>query len=403
MRTCAAGTGGGYGASVPNRAHGYRALHVAQDDDTSGLFPALAQWHDASRYRMYFATLTPIAPWLRELMTSNGVDVLSCDARGRTQFPLAMGRLARFLRREGIDVLHTHLFEPSVVGLAAGVAAGTPVRVMTRHYSDYHTRIDKQWHVRLDRLCIGVCDDVIAVSDHTARHLVEVEDAPPERVHTVLNGFDATRIDLPDPGQRERLRREFDAQDAHLLVVVGRLHPEKGYEHLFRALPEIREKVDLPIVLLVAGSGPFEREFRGRVADLGCEREVRFLGFREDATTLMAAADLVVLPSVAEAFGIAAAEALYVGTPVVATTVGGIPEIVDDGVDGILVPPGSDGALAEAIAELLNDPERRAKMAGAGREKVKSRFSFKSMVKSYEEIYEAALKRKALVSAGAAT
>jgi glycosyltransferase involved in cell wall biosynthesis len=101
----------------------------------------------------------------------------------------------------------------------------------------------------------------------------------------------------------------------------------------------------------------------------------------------MAAADLVILPSVAEAFGLAITEALYIGTPVVATRVGGIPEIVDDGVDGVLVPPGDSVALADAIADLLNDPARLKGMVGAGREKVLNRFRFENMVRAYEELY----------------
>jgi glycosyltransferase involved in cell wall biosynthesis len=381
------------GVPVAGVADRRRVLHFAEDADTSGLFPALAQWHDSGRYRMYFATLKPISPELRDCMTSNDVDVLSCGARTRAGFPFATLRLARFLRRECIDILHTHLFEPSVIGLQAGVLAHTPGRVMTRHYSDYHTRIDKRWHVRVDQMCTRMCHDVIAVSAHTARHLVEVEGAPPEKVHTIVNGFDATRIELPDPSERERLRQQLGAGDAHLLVVVGRLHPEKGYDHLFRALPKLRTRTHRPFILLVAGSGPFEEEFRRQVAALGCQREVSFLGFRQDAPTLMAAADVVVLPSVAEAFGIALAEALYIGTPVVATRVGGIPEIVDDGVDGVLVPPASSDALAYAIADLLDDPDRRGRMTGAGREKVLRRFSFELMVRQYEALYAQRLAR----------
>src|SRR3954451_9150771 len=106
---------------MSSRPRQTRVVHFAQDSDTSGLFPALAEWRDTERYRMYFATLNPTAPWLRDLMVSSGVDVLSCDAHHRAQYPLAMVRLARYLRRERIDVLHTHLFEPSVIGLQAGV------------------------------------------------------------------------------------------------------------------------------------------------------------------------------------------------------------------------------------------------------------------------------------------
>jgi glycosyltransferase involved in cell wall biosynthesis len=114
---------------------------------------------------------------------------------------------------------------------------------------------------------------------------------------------------------------------------------------------------------------------------------VTFLGFRKDSPDLIAAADLLILPSLAEAFGLVLTEALYLGTPVVATRVGGIPEIVDDGIDGTLVPPADSRALAQAILELLENPEKRRRVAGAGREKVLKRFRFEDMVRSYEDIY----------------
>lgn len=364
-----------------------RILHFAEDGDTSGYFPQLARWHDRSRYQMYFATLHPMAPWLRDYMLSQGVECFSCDSRARTSYPVGMLRLARFLRRNRIDILHTHLFEPSVIGLHAGVIARTPLRVMTRHYSDYHTRIHKKWHVRLDRLCTGLCDGVIAVSRHTAEHMIAEEGAPQAKLHVVLNGIDFDRVKISSPDFRERVRREFNAEGAYLVLIAARLHPEKGYEYLFQSLPELKRRLDRRLLLLVAGKGPFEESYRQMVRSLECEDDVRFLGFRNDVADLMAAADLFVLPSVAEAFGLVLAESLYLGTPVVATRVGGIPEIVDDGVDGMLVPPADSRALAEAIAGLLRDGDTRQRMAGAGREKVLSRFRFADMVRSYERFY----------------
>jgi len=127
---------------------------------------------------------------------------------------------------------------------------------------------------------------------------------------------------------------------------------------------------------------------------------VSFLGFRKDSPDLMAAADVVVLPSLAEAFGLVLTEALYLGTPVVATRVGGIPEIVDDGVDGTLVPPADSRALASAILDLLENPQRRERLAGAGREKVMRRFRFEDMVRSYEDIYAIATLNHGRAAAG---
>lgn len=364
-----------------------RLLHFAEDSDTSGYFPQLARWHDRNRYRMYFGTLKPMAPWLREYMESQGVVTFSCECPRRIKYPIGLVRLARFLRRERIDILHTHLFDPSVVGLMAGYLARTPTRVLTRHYSDYHTRINKKWHVRLDQLCTRLSHSVIAVSEHTREHMIAQEKAPPKKVRTILNGIDFDRVKLSEPAVRERLRREFDGDRFYLLLMVGRLHPEKGYPHLFRAISELKSKTDRPVRLLIAGTGPMADSFRDEVRQLGCDDAVQFLGFRKDVPDLMAAVDLVVHPAVAEAFGLSLTEALYIGTPVVASRVGGIPEIITDGIDGVLVPPAEPRALAETIVKMLHDPERRQAMAGAGREKVQRRFRFDEMVRGYEEEY----------------
>ncbi len=370
-----------------------RVLHFAQDGDTSGFFPQLARWHDRGRYQMYFATLNPTAPWLREYMSVQGVPCFSTESRGRFQYPLGALRLVHFLRRERIDILHTHLFEPSVIGLLAGLLAARPVRVMTRHYSDYHTRIDKRWHVRLDQLCTHLSRAVIAVSRHTADHMVSKEHAPPGKIHVVLNGIDFDRVKPSEPGVAARIREELGAADAHLVLVPARLHPEKGHGYLFRALPAIRQATARRVLVLLAGVGPFEAAYREELRALGCGDMARFLGFRPDIADLMSAADLVVLPSVAEAFGLVLAEALYLGRPVVATRAGGIPEIIDDGIDGLLVEPGDSAALAQAVTSMLNDPERRRQMAGRGREKVAARFSFEGMTRAYESLYQGLLER----------
>ena len=372
---------------VPARETRKRILHLAQDGDTSGFFPQLARWHDRTRYQMFFATLNPMAGWLRDYMESEGVECFSCGSRGRADYGPCLLKLARFLRRNRIDVLHTHLFDPSVIGLLAGVIARTPMRVETRHYSDYHTRINKKWHVRLDQLCTRLSHQVIGVSRHTAEHLIDVERAPRQKVHAIVNGIDFDRVKPSGGDVVERIRREFAAEDSHLLLIVGRLHPEKGHRYLFDALPEIRRRASKPVRLFVAGVGPHESNYREQVRGLGCDDIVTFLGFRKDSQDLIATADLLVLPSVAEAFGLVLTEALFLGTPVVATRVGGIPEIVDDGVDGILVPPADSKALAQAIVALLNDPQLRQRLAGAGRDKVLAKFSFENMVRSYEAIY----------------
>ena len=362
-------------------------LHFAQDSDTSGFFPQLALHHARSRFQMVFGTLQPMAPWLRAHMEGQGVRCLDCACPGRAAYPLGLLRLIRYLRRERIDILHTHLFDPSVVGQLAGRIARTPALVLTRHYSDYHTRIHRPVHVALDRLSTALSHRVIAVSQHTADHLVGVERAPAGKVRVIPNGIDFDRIRPSGPDARPRVRVALGIGDAPVALIAGRFHPEKGYETLLPAFARVVARLPRAI-LLIAGAGPLDSGYRRMAEGLGLGASVRFLGFRKDLPDLMVASDIVALPSRAEAFGLAVAEALYLGTPVVASRVGGLPEIVRDGIDGCLVPPGDESALADAIVRLLGDPAERRRLAGAGRTRIAERFSFSSMVRGYELVYD---------------
>jgi glycosyltransferase involved in cell wall biosynthesis len=206
-------------------------------------------------------------------------------------------------------------------------------------------------------------------------------------VRVIPNGIDFERMRPSTGDARQRLRGELGLGDDLAVLVVARLHAEKGYDHLFEALPEIRRRTRQPFRLLIAGEGPLRAAYEGRVRALGCGDVVRFLGFRKDIADLMIASDVFLLPSIAEAFGLALVEALYEGLPVVATRVGGIPEIVDDGIDGILIPPASADAIAGAVAELLSNPTKRAELAGKGRNKVVEKFSFEKMLRECEAVY----------------
>jgi len=366
-----------------------RLLHFVLDDDTSGFFPQLAARHDRDRFEISFGTLRPTGERLGHALADLDIPTFSTGCTSRLQYAVGLARLFRHIRRSRPDILHTHLFDPSIVGLAAGTLARTPLRVLTRHYSDYHTRIDRRWHVRLDQLCTRLAHRVIAVSQHTADHMIRAEGAPASKIQVVLNGIDFARARLSSPDAPTRVRQELGVEGGVLLLIVARLHPEKGHTYLFRALPGLRKRLQgRALTLVVAGTGPFESAYREEVRALGCEDVVRFVGYRNDAPDLIAASDLLVLPSVAEAFGLVLAEALVLGTPVVATRVGGIPEIVRDGTDGILVPPGDSTALEDGIARLLTTRGLRERMADAGAERVRTLFDFERMVREYESVYD---------------
>lgn len=365
---------------------GVRLVHFAEDGDTSGFFPALAKYHDRSRYAMSFGTLKPMTPELSAFMATQGVPTYSCEARSRLVYGGAVLRLARKLRRDGCRIFHAHLFDPSLVGLTAATLARVPVRVLTRHYSNYHTRINRPVHVALDRLCTRMSHRVIAVSQETADHLVQVEHAPREKVVTIHNGIDFDRVRVSGDGVRERLRHELGVDGMFVFLMAGRLHPEKGYEVLFEALRLLRSH-PRPFVVLAAGRGSLMDHYKALAARQEIADRVRFLGFRQDLPDLMTASDVFVLPSVAESFGLVLAEALYLGRPVVASRTGGIPEIVDDGVDGTLVPAGDAQALEAALRAHLDGRISLPGQGEAARLKVQERFDFRQMLTGYEAVY----------------
>lgn len=363
-------------------------IHFAEDGDTSGFFPALAKYYDRHKYRMTFATLKPMARWLESFMREHSVETFSCNAGGRLSYPLAVVQLARRLRANGCQIFHAHLFEPSVVGLTAARLARVPARVLTRHYSNYHTRIDRRLYVGLDQWCTALSHHVIGVSNETAEHLVRVEGAPAAKVTAIHNGLDFERVRVSGPDARSRVRNELGLGDAFTFLIAARLHPEKGYEHLFEAVHLLKRRNDRPFVLLVAGRGPFLEHYEGLVTSLDIADRVRFLGFRSDLPDLMVASDVFVLASVAEAFGLVLAEALFLGIPVLATRIGGIPEIVDDGVDGRLVAAGDPGELSQLMESFLRGDIRLPGRGETAKKKVRERFDFEKMLKAYEAVYE---------------
>ena len=366
-------------------------LHFARHDDTSGLFSQIARRHDRAAYRMRVATLEATEPSLRAGVTAAGVP---CDAFGARSKSLkaylrAVPRLARYLRRHRVEILHTHFYYPALVGGMAGTLARTPLRVMTRHHADYHTRLSpgRNRHVRLDQLATRLHHRVIAISQFTADHLIQVEGAPPGKIVVIPNGIDFETVRTSSPERVAELRTEFGGPEHALILVAARLAEEKGVNFALEALPALKAATGRPFTLLSAGAGPLLGEYEALLARQGNSELVRFLGFRRDLPDLMAAADLLLAPSLSEAFGLVAAEALYLGTPVVATRVGGLPELVEDGRDGRLIPPGDSAAIAATVAELLNNPEDLAAMQCAGRNKIIERFAFDTMLQGYEALY----------------
>jgi glycosyltransferase involved in cell wall biosynthesis len=229
-------------------------------------------------------------------------------------------------------------------------------------------------------------EKLIAVSRSIQRVAIE-SGVDPSRIEVVYSGIDTGRSISPSEGRR--LRNQYGIPPDRLVIgTVANLFPRKGYEYLIQAVMEVnRKKPGICCLIVGEGDEVYRSKLQEMVQKNGLEKIVTFLGFQQDVPSHIAAMDIFVLPSIMEGFGIVLLEAMAVGKPIVATTVGGIPEIVEDQVTGFLVPPRNSGALAQKIMDLLENPDLREKLGQAGKARVLDRFSVQRMTLQLQDIY----------------
>jgi glycosyltransferase involved in cell wall biosynthesis len=366
-------------------------LHVVDLPVGNPWLNGVAIHHDRTRFRHLVVSLGPESE-LHEQLSQRDVDAFALDATKKADYPGAIYRLARLLRREKVDIVQTHLFWPSVLGLAAGSIARTRVKLVTRHHSDFTTTFNHPWHRRADRVQALWADKVLAASAAVKRDMVNLEHVPPHKIEVARYGYDFTTLrPALDSEDRSRLRAELGASEAGPLVAtIARLSPSKGHQYLFRALPPVIGRHP-GLVLALAGTGPDGDELRSLAADLGIVDHVRFLGWRSDAPAIMEAADLIVHPSLHEAFCSVIIESMALERPLIASNIAAAPEQIDDGETGLLVPARDPDSITEAMLKVLDDPAWAAELGSEARRRVVERFNFPKMMREYEAMYDEAL------------
>jgi glycosyltransferase involved in cell wall biosynthesis/SAM-dependent methyltransferase len=361
-----------------------KILHFIQNSARSSYLNAIASHTDRSRFEVSIASLGPAGP-LQEDVAARGLQSFSLDCAGRKHYPGAILALARRLRRERIEILQTHLFEASLVGLTAAKLARTPLAILNDHHSAEVLLRRKRTVVWADRLATRVlADRVLAPSPYMKEILVSDEGVPAEKIAVIPYGLDLELL-RPSPGARERVRRELGVDDRIVLGAFGRLQWVKNYPGLLTAFAGIaRERSD--VVLVIAGDGPERAALAKLSGSLSIADRVHFLGFRPDVADLLSAVDLLVHASLVECSVQVVAEAFALRRPVVSTAVGGATELVENGVSGELVPPGDVGALGRSLRSMLTNRSHWTEMGEAGRARVEMR-SADRVVPRYEEQY----------------
>jgi glycosyltransferase involved in cell wall biosynthesis len=290
-----------------------------------------------------------------------------------------MLHLIRVLRREQPAVFHAHLcgWPRCTLGLLAAVLARVPAIVATQHF--FRGKPSRRLILREQVVFLGV-HRYIAVSYEMARNLRQTFRFTAHKVQVVHNGISPEPFSRPGPISPEM--HPGPARRAPTILTLARLIKNKGLSHLIAAAPLVPQAL-----FVVAGEGPDRGLFEAEAEALGVGDRVRFLGQRDDVPDLLADCDLFILPSLHEGLPISVLEAMAASKPVIATAIGGIPEVVVDGQTGLLVPPADPPALAKAIRTVLADPTLARNLAMTGRDRLLKEFTAEVMVQRTTQIY----------------
>jgi glycosyltransferase involved in cell wall biosynthesis len=313
-------------------------------------------------------------------MDEAGVRYLGLGRRSGTDLYRWLS-LRGILRRERVDVLHAHMFGSNVGGTVIGRLARVPVIVAHEHTWSFEGRPLRRF---VDREVIGRGSTVfVAVSRDDQRKMIEIEGVNPEKILHVPNGIAA-----PPPPSGADVRSELGIPPGVPLIgTVSVLRPQKALDVFVRASAELlREDPDLRVLL--AGDGPLKGELTELVHSLGVQDRLLMPGYRSDASDVIAALDVAISSSAFEGSPLAVMEYMESARPIVATRVGGVPDLIEDGVHGLLVDPGDDTALAAAIRRMLADPEAARRMGEAAQERRRHEFTVELMVRRFEALYE---------------
>jgi len=297
-------------------------------------------------------------------------------ARGLRDIPALRSWLTRQLKEFDADLVHVHLFHAAVAMGTIGRARER--RIFTHHHGDTLRFQGRRWAERLDRWAGSRFDRVVAVSDAVRTFLVEEYGYPEDGAVTIRNGWKGTPLAKTPSANGPRI------------ICAAHLRREKGHAVLLRAFALVREEIpDARLVLL--GDGELRGELERQARDLDLGESVVFAGIVDDVWRWLAQSDVFVLPSLVEPLGIVVMEALAAGVPVVGSDVGGIPELITEGVTGDLVPPGDAETLATAVTTLLRDEDRLRSMGMRARESAEP-MRMEHMVQSYFDLYSETLR-----------
>lgn len=364
-----------------------KILHISASGNIGGTERMLMYsipHYDCTKFEMRIVSLVDsihtIDMWMKA-----GIDVLNLKSPGKKFSFKSWWRLRKAILEWKPDIVFAYGHRASLLGKLVKLTSLYRFKLIFGHRGagNYRSRFD----TFIERCLKFLTDLYICNSDAGAEFLKKKVRVAGNRLMAIPNGIDFV-VQENDAKRGDILRKEYLIPDNAVVIgSVGRLSPIKGHEFLIRAIPKIAESVP-NLFLVLVGEDHGEGYLQGVVAELGIENRVCFVGLSDEISAWHQIMDVFVLPSLSEGMSVAAIEAMFSGLPIVATNVGGNPEVIVDNQTGILVSAGDSEALADAIVRLCHDSELRNIMSVAGKERAHNCFTLSQMIRKYESVFE---------------
>ena len=369
-----------------------RLLHIVGESRFGGIAKIILPLGKITQAEGWQVDVLTTDPVVQQAVKQHGLGLVNLDVIRRKIRPVwdlrGLVRLTRFLRSEPYQIVHTHTSKAGFVGRLAARLAGVPVIVHTAHGFAFHEDSPasvRRFYSTLERLASRWCDRIVTVSEFHRTWAIELRMCSPRRIIAIPNGT-AEVVRTREVGLAE-VRREMGARHGDLVILsMARLAPDKGLEYLIEAAAML-PRTGRRIRVVIAGDGPDRERLEQLAARLGVTDRVVFLGFREDVGDLLAASDLVVLPSLREGLSIALLEAMAAGKPIVASSIGSQREVASRADMALLVRPADSLALTEAITRLAGNEALMARLGASARALYESRYTEHRMLQSYRQLY----------------
>jgi len=374
-----------YSVKADSRKTVMHIIHSLPADGAEQLLLDILRNSDWSRYRFLVCAISEGGPLVAEYERM-GIPVTVLGKRFKFDFS-ALPRLVGLLRKEQVDIVHTHMFTAHAWGGTAAILANVPRIIATLHNTAFSKKRYMQW---VERFLARYIHKFIAVSKEAYDSAHEHERIPKSKMVTIINGVDLDRFDVPVNviGKKRELGL---VEDAPVVGIIARLFPQKGHQY-FLAAAELIAKERSDVQFLIVGDGVLRPQLERIVQQSELLRKrVHFTGVRRDIPEIMRVIDVFALSSLWEGLPVVLLEAMGMKRTVVATSVGGVPELITHGKTGLLVPPENPEALSSAIMSLLDNPDRAIELGMRAYARIKKYYSVQRTAYEYQRVYESTI------------